>query len=99
MIKQLPLGLCLSLLFLGCTGSEQDKQPAEQPPADKQPAAEKNDQAQDKPRPASLPDRITISRETTRITQPLDDDGYVDYLQALNDQATEGVTPENNFEV
>jgi len=99
MIKQLPLGLCLSLLFLGCTGSEQDKQPAEQPPADKQPAAEKNDQAQDKPVKASLPDRITISRETTRITQPLDDDGYVDYLQALNDQATEGVTPENNFEV
>ncbi|MCP4815569.1 MAG: hypothetical protein GY888_23915, partial [Planctomycetaceae bacterium] len=99
MIKQLPLGLCLSLLLLGCTGSEQDKQPAEQPPADKQPAAEKNDQAQDKPVKASLPDRITISRETTRITQPLDDAGYVDYLQALNDQATEGVTPENNFEV
>ncbi len=27
---------------------------------------------------------------------PLDEDGYVDYVQALNDRCSEGVTPENN---
>ena len=98
-MKQLTTGLCLSLLILGCAKSEQNKQAAEQPPANKQPAAKKTDQAQDKPRSASPPDRIAISRETTRIMEPLDDAGYVDYLQALNDQAIEGVTTENNFEV
>ena len=84
-MKQLTTGLCLLLLFLGCAKSEQNKQAAEQPSTDNQPAAEKTDQAQDKPPPAGLQDSITISRETTRITQPLDDAGYVNYLQALND--------------
>jgi hypothetical protein len=39
---------------------------------------------------------ITISRETTYITEPLRADGYPDYLAALNQMASEGVTPENN---
>ena len=39
---------------------------------------------------------ITISKETTYITEPLRPDGYPDYLAALNRLGSEGVTPENN---
>jgi type II secretory pathway pseudopilin PulG len=42
---------------------------------------------------------ITISEQTTRITEPVGDDGYVDYLGALNGRSREGVTPENNAAV
>jgi hypothetical protein len=42
---------------------------------------------------------ITVSRETTFITQPLDGKGYVDYLAALNQKASEGVTVDNNAAV
>ncbi|HUT95896.1 MAG TPA: hypothetical protein VMY37_40965 [Thermoguttaceae bacterium] len=42
---------------------------------------------------------VTISRETTRIVEPLRDDGYVDYLAALNQRSRQGVTPENNAAV
>ena len=37
-----------------------------------------------------------ISAETTRITEPLDENGDVDFLEALNIRASEGITPENN---
>jgi hypothetical protein len=40
--------------------------------------------------------KITISKETTYITEPLRDDGMVDYIAALNQQCSKGVTPENN---
>ncbi|NLF08865.1 MAG: hypothetical protein GX594_12930 [Pirellulaceae bacterium] len=53
--------------------------------ADEQPA---------KPRP-----KITISKETTFITEPLDADGYPDYVAALNQHCSRGVTPENNAAV
>jgi hypothetical protein len=43
--------------------------------------------------------KITISRETTYITSPLRQDGYVDYLAALNDYCSQGITPENNAAV
>ncbi len=39
---------------------------------------------------------VTISKETTYITEPLRPDGYPDYIAALNDRASKGVTPENN---
>jgi len=39
---------------------------------------------------------IIISPETTFLTGPLDADGNVDYAAALNEMASEGVTPENN---
>jgi hypothetical protein len=39
---------------------------------------------------------ITISKATTYITEPLRPDGYPDYLAALNEEASKGVTPENN---
>jgi len=44
-----------------------------------------------KPKP-----RITISKKTTYILEPLDRDGYVDYLAALNQMSSQGVTPQNN---
>lgn len=43
--------------------------------------------------------RVTISKETTAITEPLRDDGYPDYIAALNRIASQGVTPENNAAV
>lgn len=42
---------------------------------------------------------ITISKETTRLTEPLTDDGFVDYLAAINAKESEGVTVENNAAV
>ena len=42
---------------------------------------------------------FTISKETTYITRPLDQDGYVDYLAALNEAASEEVTVEINAAV
>jgi hypothetical protein len=42
---------------------------------------------------------ITISKATTYITEPLRKDGYVDYVAALNQRCSNGVTPENNAAV
>ena len=39
---------------------------------------------------------ITISKETTGITEPLRKNGYVDYLLVLNQRFAQGVTPQNN---
>ena len=39
---------------------------------------------------------ITVSKETTFIEGPLDEDGNVDYVAALNALSSDGVTPENN---
>ena len=41
----------------------------------------------------------TISKETTCITEPLRKDGSVDYVAALNQRFSQGVTPENNAAV
>ena len=49
-----------------------------------------------KPKPSVL---VTISKETTYITEPLRPDGYPDYLAALNGELSKGVTPENNSAV
>src|SRR5579862_150041 len=43
-----------------------------------------------------LEPRVTVSVKTTRILQPLDSEGYVDYVAAINQRAIQGVTPENN---
>ena len=43
--------------------------------------------------------KITISKETTWVTQPLKRDGTVDYVAARNKLASRGVTPENNLAV
>jgi hypothetical protein len=50
-------------------------------------AAEPTKQAP-KPRP-----RVTISKETAVITEPLRDDGYPDYIRYLNEKVSQGVTP------
>jgi len=39
---------------------------------------------------------VTISKETTYITEPLRPDGYPDYIAALNNRDSKGVMPENN---
>ncbi len=39
---------------------------------------------------------VTVSKETTCITEPLRPDGYPDYIAALNGRNSDGVTPENN---
>jgi len=46
--------------------------------------------------PAVQKPLVTISTETTRITAPLKPSGYPDYLAALNQAMSKGVTPENN---
>ena len=48
---------------------------------------------------AALKPKITISKETTYITKPLRQDGYPDYVAAINQRMSEGVTPENNAAV
>jgi len=40
--------------------------------------------------------QVTISHETTRITSPLNKDGYPDYIAALDAKYSQGVTPQNN---
>ena len=39
---------------------------------------------------------VEVSPETTRITQPLDANGDVDFLEAINSRHSDGVTNENN---
>ena len=39
---------------------------------------------------------VAVSEETTRITEPLDANGDVDYLEAVNLRSSDGVTRENN---
>jgi hypothetical protein len=39
---------------------------------------------------------IRIGRETTRVLGPLDDEGFVDYVGALNEIQSNGVTKDNN---
>jgi hypothetical protein len=42
---------------------------------------------------------FSISKETTYITGPLDKDGYVNYMAALNERSGKGVTLDNNANV
>jgi hypothetical protein len=65
-----------------------------QSPAGEATAAKPNVQAAAKSRV-----RVTISKETTRITAPLRKDGYVDYVAALNEHFRAGVTVKNNAAV
>jgi type II secretory pathway pseudopilin PulG len=39
---------------------------------------------------------FTVSPETTYVTEPLDQDGRVDYATAINERLGKGVTPDNN---
>jgi hypothetical protein len=42
---------------------------------------------------------FTVGTETTYVTGPLDKHGYVDYVTALNQRLSKGITPENNANV
>ena len=63
--------------------------------AEPPPAAKNSGKCLAQPRKKSRP-AITISKETTCITAPLRNDGYVDYVGALNQRDSQGVTPEHN---
>src|SRR5262245_57968422 len=43
--------------------------------------------------------KITIGKETTYLTGPLDKEGAVDYVAALNQRMSKGVTPDNNANI
>jgi hypothetical protein len=43
--------------------------------------------------------RFSIGKDTTRVTGPIDKQGYIDYAAALNERMRLGVTPENNANV
>jgi hypothetical protein len=59
-------------------------------------AAEQPAQGKEKPLQQT---HITISKATTRIVEPLTKDGYPNYIRAINEQMSRGVTPENNAAV
>jgi len=64
--------------------------------------AEENKRNPPKPaerRPVKRRVLVTISKETTYILGPLRPDGYPDYVAALNEHASKGVTVENNAAV
>ena len=44
-----------------------------------------------KPKP-----KFTIGKDTTRVTGPVDKEGYINYEAAINDIMSKGVTPETN---
>jgi hypothetical protein len=50
-------------------------------------------------KPEKTKPRVTISKETTYVTEPLRPDGYPDYAGALNRHFGKDVTPENNAAV
>lgn len=56
--------------------------------------AAKDDADTKRPKP-----RFPLGKETTYVTEPLDDEGYIDYAAALNERLRRGVTPENNANV
>ena len=48
-----------------------------------------------KPKPEFVP-KITIGKETTWVTEPVGPSGFIDYLAAVNQRHSQGITPENN---
>lgn len=50
------------------------------------------------PEPKRKP-RFTIGKETTLVTGPKTEDGFIDYMSALNERMGKGVTPKNNANV
>jgi len=67
---------------------------ADPPASPKSPANKPDAQTPQKPRVL-----VTISTETTYITEPLRKDGYPDYVAALDQRCRQGVTAENNAAV
>ncbi len=61
-------------------------------------AAAQDDAKQPAPAPQKQT-KITVSKETTAVTKPLTSDGYVNYLEAINQHYGRGVKPEDNAAV
>jgi hypothetical protein len=74
---------CVCAVTGNCWGQEKA------PPSG--PVAGPHSETSPKPRP-----RITISKATTRIERPVDSEGYVDYVAAMNEMASQAVTADNN---
>ncbi len=76
-----------------------DKAKADQPHAilNANPASATDDDNKDKEKKRR--GKFTIGKETTYVTEPLDNDGYIDYARALNWRLRKGVTPDNNANV
>src|SRR5437879_5347014 len=49
---------------------------------------------ENKPKP-----KFTIGKETTYVTGPVDKDGYIDYITALNERLGKGIKPQDNANV
>jgi hypothetical protein len=65
--------------------------------ADDRPAVKPSGEQRGQPGEPQTPGvKIKVSKETTRVLEPLDKEGYVDYLTALNRMASVGVTTDNN---
>src|SRR5437867_2887413 len=43
--------------------------------------------------------KFPLGKETTVVTGPLDQDGYIDYQAALNERLGKGVSPDKNANV
>jgi len=43
--------------------------------------------------------KVRVGKETTYITEPVDDEGFLDYQAALNDRLGKDITPEQNANV
>lgn len=61
----------------------------------KQKSERSKDAAKSKTNSKSKP-LVTLSKETTVLTEPVGKDGYVDYIAAINQRESAGLTPETN---
>lgn len=86
-----PIAVLLVLLgFCLMGGGEPSRAQADE----KKAKAPKREGKEQKPKP-----KITVGKETTYITGPYDEDGYIDYATALNERMRKGVTPDKNANV
>jgi hypothetical protein len=83
----------IGVILIGFAGSVLLAQDT-QSPADNPAAIGPENQPEKNPRV-----RVSISKETTWITEPLREDGSPDYVRYLDEKLAEGVTPDNNAAV
>lgn len=94
--RSISSSLILLMSLLGCGSGENLSKPTGAVDSD---SAGKSDSAgvdANQAAAVSTGTTIKVSKETTFITEPLRSDGSVDYVEALNRLASDGVTVENN---
>ena len=84
-----------SQCFLGC-GEAQPTQP-EKKSAKRPPDTNEAQQGTEKKKTWKL--QFTIGKETTIVTEPRDEDGYIDYAAALNERLRKNIAPETTANV